>query len=160
MRLVRCLAPLALVASAGCTLSSGDRTSSTDNAIREDTSRDPIVVRVAVRFTQNDASDVGYTFSSSWVPFTGVSREKADGFSWGLGWPGTAEQMIPWYQPDQPGAGYATAIFRLQIPYDTTGAIAYGLTRVKLESEFINTQIASTVTSRYSPMRVRSGSDQ
>jgi len=83
-----------------------------------------------------------------------------DGYLWGFTRPGTAEKLVSWYQPDQPGAGYATAYFHVEIPYDTTGKIAYGLTRVKLEQQFLGTRMAWTVLDQYSPLRVRSGSDQ
>jgi hypothetical protein len=63
-------------------------------------------------------------------------------------------------QPDQPGSGYATAYFKITIPYDTEGRIAYSLARTQLESEFIDSQIAWWQTSKYSPLRVRAGSNQ
>lgn len=161
----RSLGPLVLLlissaSSAACVAGRGDVADTTDDSIREDTSHAPLIVRVPVRFTQNDPGDVGMSFSSSWVPFTSVAQDKVDGYDWGYTDGSDADRMVTWFKPDQPGAGYATAYFRLEIPYDTTGAVAYGLTRVKLESEYMSTQYASTLVRRYSPLRVRSGSAQ
>jgi hypothetical protein len=149
---------LVLAVGVGCT--QVEQTDAASEGIREDTSRAPQIVHVPVRFTQNDVSDVGYSFSSSWVPLVGVARDHMDGYSWGISYPSTAEDLIPWYVPDRPGAGYATAYFDVEVPYDTTGQLAYGLARVKLDSEFLQTQMATTIAHRYSPLRVRSGSDQ
>jgi hypothetical protein len=155
------IALLSALGGAACTSASSDEDASSGaDAITEDPNREPQVVHVPVRFTRNDVSDVGYTFSSSWVPFTSVKRDKLDGWSWGYSSPSKAETISKWLAPDVPGAGYATAYFRLEIPYDTTGKLAYGLARVKLEREFISTEMASTMTRKYSPLRIRAGSDQ
>jgi hypothetical protein len=150
---------LAVLSVAACG-GGGDGIDSSSNDIVEDTNHAPQVVRVPVRFTQNDPTDVGFAFSSSWVPFTGVKKEKLDGYAWGLSSAGDAEKIAAFIGPDKPGAGYATAWFRVEIPYDTSGNLAVGLARVKLESQFINSEMLSTLTRKYSPMRVRSGSDQ
>ncbi|HZU83983.1 MAG TPA: hypothetical protein VE987_13740, partial [Polyangiaceae bacterium] len=71
-----------MLSSTAC-VAGADPTGTAGDAIREDTSRAPLVIRVPVRFTQNDASDVGTSFSSSWVPFTDVSQDDVDGYSWG-----------------------------------------------------------------------------
>jgi len=142
-----------------CAPAAGDDDSATSD-LREDTSRAPQIVRVPVRFTQNDVSDVGYSFSSSWVPFTDVRRDKLDGYTWGFAFPGSVEKIASWARPDMPGAGYATAWYRVEIPYDSAGHLAYGLTRVKLEKEFLSTEVAAAGGRKFSPLRVRAGSDQ
>ena len=144
------------VACAGCTAELGTQGSN----VEEDTSRAPLVVRVPVRFTRNDVPDVGFFFSSSWVPFTDVKREEASGYDWAAYSIRKTEEIAAEIAPDKPGAGYATAWFLIEIPYDTTGELAYPLARVKLEAEFVDTEIASTPLRRYSPLRVRRGSDQ
>ena len=144
----------------GCVAASTDSSDSTEGAIREDAHRAPLVMRVPVRFTQNDVSDVGYAFSSSWLPLTSVKREALDGYTWGYSSASSAEKIAGWAKPDMPGAGYLTAWFSVSVPYDTDGHLAYGLTRVKLESQFLNTEMTSSATRKYSPLRVRAGSDQ
>jgi hypothetical protein len=147
---------LAVLTACGASPDAG----SAADALREDPSRAPQIVRVPVRFTRNEVSDVGFAFSTSWLPFTGVSRDRIDGTLWGLSSPSTAEALESWFAPDHPGAGYGTAIFRIEIPYDASGQNAYPLARVKLESEFLKTYMGSINTWSYSPLRIRSGSDQ
>lgn len=155
------LVSLALLFTGACAAPTGEEeVGETGQAIREDTSREPQVVWVPVRFTRNTADDVGHVFSHSWLPFTGVSRTELDGFTWGYFTPSVAKNISTWYQRDQPGAGYATAWFKVAIPYSTEGKIAYELARVKLDAEFIGTQIAWRNSTSYSPLRVRAGSDQ
>jgi hypothetical protein len=143
-------------ACAGCSADLGSQGSD----VEEDTTRAPLVVRVPVRFTRNDVADVGWFFSSSWVPFTDVKRQEANGYSWAAYSPRKTEEIAAQIAPDMPGAGYATTWFLIEVPYDTSGELAYPLARVKLETEFIDTEIATTPLRRYSPMRVRRGSDQ
>lgn len=149
---------LAFVAPSGCSAVADD--GEADSALREDTGRAPQTVRVAVRFTRNEVADVGFAFSSSWVPFTDVARDRMDGYSWGLRSPREAEAIAAQIGPDKPGSGYVTATFRLDIPYDRDGQLAYGLTRVRLERDFVRTEIATTVTRAYSSLRIYRGSDQ
>ena len=113
-----------------------------------------------MRFTRNSPDDAGYWFQHSSLPLVSDSREHLDGKSWGYWSSSTGHDISTWMRPDQPGAGYATAWFDIEIPYDTEGHIAYALARVKLESEFINTQMAWWWSSTYSPLRLRAGSDQ
>jgi hypothetical protein len=145
----------ALTIVVACSSSSGESEDETNDELREDVNRAPVVVTVPIRFTHNDLADVGYAFSSSWVPFTDVRREKVDGHAWGPG--KSAQKIQSWLAPDMPGAGYATAKFRVEIPYAADGQLAYGLARVKLESEFLNAEVASSVTRKYSPLRVFRG---
>ena len=133
---------------------------SADSAIQEDTKREPQVIWVPVRFTRNEVGDVGDVFATSWLPFTSVSRTKIDPWTWGYWSAGTARNIATWYAPDTAGAGYATAWFKVSIPYSTEGKIAYELARVKLDSEFLGTEIAWRNTTHYSPLRIRAGSDQ
>lgn len=147
------------IALGACSAVGPEETSSSEDEIREDTSREPEVVRLPVRFTRNDLADVGHTFSSSWVPFTDVRRDGLDGVAWELGSPTEAQKISSWLVPDQPGAGYATATFLIEIPFDQSGARAYGLARVKLEREIQSVE-ASTLARTYSPLRIRRGGDQ
>lgn len=156
----RRLAAAATLAAALLGLGCSDDLGSQEGDATEDTSRPPLVVRVPVRFTRNDVPDVGYFFSSSWVPFTNVRKDAVDGYAWAAYSTKKTERIATWIAPDKPGAGYATAWFLIEIPYDTTGEIAYSLARVKLESEFIATEIVSTPIRKYSTLRVRRGSDQ
>ncbi|MCA9584238.1 MAG: hypothetical protein KC657_02665 [Myxococcales bacterium] len=159
--LLTTLVALAAAGGIGCAAPSDEEeVGSSGSAIREDTSREPQTVWVPVRFTRNSVDDVGYVFKHSWLPFTGVAREQLDGFTWGYWTPGIAKNISTWYQPDVAGAGYATAWFKVMIPYSTEGKIAYELTRVKLDSEFLRTDIAWRNSTTYSPLRVRAGSDQ
>jgi len=151
---------LASLATACASTTEEDDASSTENAIREDIDREPLVVRVPVRFTRNDVADVGAVFSSSWVPFTGVRRDVLDGYDWGMSAPASARKIMDWLAPDQPGAGYGTGFFRVEIPYETEGKLAYGLARVRLETEFMNTEMASSAVRVYSPLRLHRGGDQ
>lgn len=153
-------AVVAMLSAVACAASTEEDAEATAEAIQEDPSREPQIVRVAVRFTRNEVSDVGHAFSDSWVPFTDVKREALGGFSWGFSSPGEAEKIVRELAPDRLAAGYGTAIFRVEIPYGRNSGPAYGLARVKLEREFINTELASTLTRHYSALRVRSGSDQ
>jgi hypothetical protein len=152
---------LALLASSiGCMGGASEDTDSGDGAIQEDTHRAPQRVKVPVRFTQNTPDDVGFAFTSSWIPFTNVKKEKLDGYLFGFTSPSDVEKIEAFTKPDMPGAGYATAWFDVEVPYDTDGKLAVGLSRVKLESQFLKTEMLSGIARKYSPMRVRSGSDQ
>src|SRR5512140_931658 len=107
MHLHRLLPLAATIAFASaCVAPSADSSDSTEGAIREDAKRAPLVVRVPVRFTQNDVADVGFAFSSSWLPLTSVKRESLDGYTWGYSSPSSAEKIASWAKPDMPGAGY------------------------------------------------------
>lgn len=94
-----------LVPLAGCAAVEGDDVDATSDAIREDTARAPLTVRVPIRFTRNEVADVGTLFSTSSIPWTDVAHERADGASWRS----DADAMLPWFAADMPGAGYATA---------------------------------------------------
>jgi hypothetical protein len=150
---------LALTGSALASGCAGDFDGDASDLV-EDTGRKPFVVRVPVRFTRNDLADVGFFFSSSWVPFTNVKKQAVDGYAWAAYSSKKATLIAEQIGPDQSGAGYATAWFLIEIPYAKDGELAYPLARVKLESEFIHTEIVTTALRKYSALRARRGSDQ
>src|SRR5262245_59306367 len=100
---------LAALAATGC--GGSDNEEANSDEIVEDTLRPPQVVRVPVRFTHNEVKDVGVAFTQSWVPFVSVGHQEMDGASWANYSPAIARDLVDWYQPDRPGAGYATANF-------------------------------------------------
>src|SRR4051794_20646415 len=155
--LLACASIAVAAGAGGCSANADAEAGASEDQLQEDTKRDPQILHVPVRFTRNEVADVGLGFSSSWVPLTGVKHEKLDGYSWGLSYGSKADQISAVLKPDAIGAGYATAWFQVEIPYDTKGKLAYGLIRVKLESELTNTLLATTATRKYSSLRVRAG---
>lgn len=155
-----CTTVALLLGATGCTAPTDEEVASDEARIQEDMNRAPTVVWVPVRFTRNSVEDVGWVFGESWLPFTSPAAEKLDAFSWGYTAGTSARNMSTWYQPDQPGAGYATAWFKVEVPYDTEGKHAYALARVNMAQDFMKTEIAWRATTTFSPLRVRSGSDQ
>ena len=156
-------AVLTVLSNVGCTQQTEDDSSTSAAAITEDAAREAKTVWFPVRFTRNSPEDAGHWFTQSWLPFTGVGSvtAKSQGFDWGYwGSHAGSRNIVNRHAKDDVGAGYATGWFELKVPYDTDGKLAYSLTRVKLEREFLKSEICWWHSTSYSPLRVRSGSDQ
>lgn len=157
-----CVALLSLVTGGlGCVAPSAEDTAASEDAYgaRADTTKPPVTVSVPIRFTKNRLDDVGYFFGNSQLPLTGNVRERPDPMDW-ANQIAAARQLATYYQPDRIGSGYVTADFRFEIPRDVAGGLAYGLAKLRLETEYIDANVADYQFFRHSPLRMRTGTDQ